>query len=87
LILTTPFLSLTQTKESSFGVYYGLNEYFQGTPIVRQYQNNGDQTLTRLQSNFGLTYHRFNAHNFVSCDLNFLQQVIGGLVKLKISQY
>jgi hypothetical protein len=83
LILATPFLAFTQPKESSFGVYYGLNEYFQGTPIVRKYQNSGDQSLTRLQNNFGLTYHRFNTNNFISCDLNFASASYRGVSKIE----
>lgn len=71
LILTAPSILFAQQKESSVGVYFGLNEYFQGTPIARKYPNDDNRNLIRLQNNIGLTYHRFDSKYFMSFDLNY----------------
>lgn len=70
LLLTAPIL-LSQQKESSFWVYCGINEYFQGTPVVRKYESDDNHNLIRFQNNFGITYHKFNVNNFISFDLNY----------------
>jgi len=79
VMLTAPSILFSQQKESSVGVYFGLNEYFQGTPIIRgkYYSDDLVDDVIRVQKNIGMSFIKRQANRFIEFDVNFAHSFHG----------
>jgi hypothetical protein len=69
-----------QNDERSIGVYYGLNEYFQGSNIIFKAKVNNSE-IYRAKFNIGLNLSKFSGKKFYRFDLNYARGINSDLFR------